>query len=116
MLVAEDEVAVRRVVASGLRRAGFRVLEASDGAEAVACLEGRGKEIAAAVLDLSMPRLDGLACLTALHRLRPDLPALLVSGRFPPSLDAPPPGAELLDKPFEPAALAARIRALLDRA
>jgi signal transduction histidine kinase/CheY-like chemotaxis protein len=115
VLVAEDEAVVRRVVASVLRRAGYRVIEAADGAEAVASVAERGSEIALAVLDLTMPRLDGLAALAAMRDQRPGLRALLVSGRFPASLAAPPPDAELLAKPFEPAELAARVRALLDR-
>jgi signal transduction histidine kinase/CheY-like chemotaxis protein len=115
VLIAEDEGAVRRVVAAVLRRAGYRVIEAADGAEAIAWLERRGAEIALAVLDLTMPRVDGLAALAAMRELRPGLRALLVSGSFPPSLVAPPPDAELLAKPFEPAELAGRVRALLDR-
>src|SRR4029453_5124127 len=54
VLLAEGGAARRRVVAAGLRRAGYRVLEAADGAEAVARFEERGKEIDVAVLDLSM--------------------------------------------------------------
>jgi signal transduction histidine kinase len=115
LLVAEDEAAVRRVACGALRRAGYRVIEAVDGAEALDQLRARGAEIDLAVLDLSMPRLDGLAALREMRRLRPDLRVLLVSGRFPTELGSPPEDAEVLAKPFEPAELAARVRALLDR-
>jgi DNA-binding response OmpR family regulator len=105
---------VRRVAAGALRRAGYRVLEAADGAEALEQLRRHGARIHLAVLDLSMPRMDGLTALGAMRELHPELRALLVSGRFPSEL-GPPPGVDLLAKPFEPAKLAARVRALLDR-
>jgi len=114
VLLAEDEPAVRRVAASALERAGYRVIEAADGAEAIERMEAGGGEIRLAILDLAMPGLDGLATLDALRRRQPALRALLMSGRFPPELAAPA-GAELLAKPFEPGELTARVRALLDR-
>ena len=114
VLLAEDEPAVRRVAAGALRRAGYRVLEAADGAEALEHLRAHGARIALAVLDLSMPRMDGLSALGAMRELHPELRALLVSGRFPSELGSPP-GVDLLAKPFEPAKLAARVRALLER-
>ena len=114
VLLAEDEPAVRRVAAGALRRAGYRVLEAADGEEALAHLRAHGEGIDVAVLDLSMPRMDGLSALGAMRELHPGLRALLVSGRFPVDL-GPPPGVDLLAKPFEPAKLAARVRALLER-
>jgi PAS domain S-box-containing protein len=116
LLVAEDEPAVRRVALGALRRAGYRVLEARDGSEALEKLHQHGGEIRLAVLDLAMPRLDGLRALDAMRRQQPALRVLLVSGRFPPELSVPPPHVELLAKPFEPAELTARVRALLDRA
>ena len=105
---------MRRVAASALERAGYRVVEAADGAEALEQLEARGREIQLAILDLAMPRLDGLATLDGLRKRQPGLPALLMSGRFPAEL-AVPAGVELLAKPFEPGELTARVRALLDR-
>jgi two-component system, cell cycle sensor histidine kinase and response regulator CckA len=115
VLVAEDEPAVRRVACGALRRAGFAVLEATDGAEALERLRERGSEVRLAVLDLSMPRVDGLTALADMRRVLPGLRILLVSGRFPAELTSPPPGVELLPKPFEPRTLAARVRTLLDR-
>ena len=115
LLVAEDEPAVRRVALGALRRAGYRVIEAADGAEALEQLRLHGDEVRLAVLDLAMPRLDGLRALDAMRRQQPALRALLVSGRFPADLATPPSHVELLAKPFEPAELTARVRALLDR-
>ena len=115
VLVAEDEPAVRRVACAALRRAGYAVLEAADGAEALELLRERGSDVRLAVLDLSMPRVDGLTALADIRVAQPGLRVLLVSGRFPPELTSPPPGVELLAKPFEPRILAGRVRALLDR-
>jgi DNA-binding response OmpR family regulator len=91
------------------------VLEATDGAEALDLLRERGGDVRLAVLDLSMPRVDGLTALADMRVARPGLRVLLVSGRFPAELTTPPPGVELLAKPFEPRVLAGRVRALLDR-
>jgi CheY-like chemotaxis protein len=115
VLVAEDEPAVRRVACAALRKAGYAVLEATDGAEALDLLRERGGDVRLAVLDLSMPRVDGLTALADMRVARPGLRVLLVSGRFPAELTSAPPGVELLAKPFEPQVLAARVRALLDR-
>jgi PAS domain S-box-containing protein len=113
VLLAEDEPAVRRVAAGALRRAGYRVLEAADGAEAVARARGGPGPLNLAILDLAMPRLDGLRTLEALRGQQPGLPVLLISGHFPAELAAPA-GVQLLAKPFEPEELTARVRALLD--
>ena len=87
----------------------------SDGAEALDQLRAHGDEMRLAVLDLSMPRLDGL------RRPRRHARAAARAARaarerpLPAELATPPPDVELLAKPFEPAELAARVRALLDR-
>ncbi|HEY8492548.1 MAG TPA: GAF domain-containing protein, partial [Myxococcota bacterium] len=63
VLLAEDEPAVRRLARLALERAGFRVAEAEDGDAAVALFERLHAEVALAVVDLSMPRRDGIAAL-----------------------------------------------------
>ncbi len=111
ILLAEDEAVVRRVARMALEREGYRVLEACDGAEAVELLRA-GEQVDLAVLDLSMPRLGGLAALAELRKLAPDLPAILTSGHFTEAGTAP--DVEFLPKPYRPDALAERVRGVLD--
>jgi CheY-like chemotaxis protein len=79
LLVADDDEDVRRLFATLLRAtAGVAsVLEAKDGAEAVDL--GRERQLDVAVLDLNMPRLDGVAAAVKLRALRPSLKIALYS-------------------------------------
>jgi signal transduction histidine kinase/CheY-like chemotaxis protein len=80
VLVADDEPMVREFAAAAFASFGFHVVEAMDGAEAVAQFKAQPEAIRLAFLDRSMPRLDGLQAFTALRALRPDLPIILSSG------------------------------------
>ncbi len=80
VLVADDEAAVRSVARSILERAGFRVMTAVDGREALTLYERHGREIRLVVLDMTMPHLDGEACFLALRELNPDAKVVLTSG------------------------------------
>lgn len=80
VLVVDDEAGVRHVARRMLTRAGFEVLEAAEGREALALFDRHPDEIALVLLDLSMPVLGGAACLQELRTRRPDLPVILTSG------------------------------------
>ena len=80
MLLVEDEEIVRELAASMLMRLGFSVLEAKDGDEAAEMFRQHRDEIRCVLLDLTMPRLDGWATLTALRHINPDIPVILSSG------------------------------------
>lgn len=74
ILVVDDSSSVRTVVGIALRGAGYEVLEASDGADALSRLEGR--KVHLILSDVNMPGMDGLALLKALkqhpqHRFTP---------------------------------------------
>lgn len=60
ILVAEDDVLMLFIVAGMLRKNGYTVLEARDGAEARAIMRERRNEIAAVLSDMHMPNIDGL--------------------------------------------------------
>lgn len=79
ILVVDDDPTMRLVFGRSLAAAGFDVVEAADGLEALE-LYKRHQGIAVVVLDLVMPRLDGYGTFRELRRLDPRLPVLVVSG------------------------------------
>ena len=118
ILVVDDDAATRELVAIGLLRSGFEVLEAASGEAALGLIESEA--IGLVVLDLSMPGMSGIDVVRAL-RERPQtaaLPIILLTGKgddyaLVPSLGA---GADdYLKKPVRLDELVARIRAHLRR-
>ena len=80
VLVVDDEVGVRKVVSSMLERAGYSVLTASDGQEAVDVFRRQADSIDCVLLDLSMPKLDGEEAFREMQQIRADVPVILSSG------------------------------------
>jgi CheY-like chemotaxis protein len=102
ILVVDDEEAVLDVVCRFLEIAGHRVIGATSGPDALEQLR-RVRDIDMVILDLMMPREDGLATLQRLRQLRPRVPVLLCSGlpQAQPLPDDVTRGASLLRKPFK---------------
>ncbi|MCC3770006.1 response regulator transcription factor [Streptomyces sp. UNOC14_S4] len=117
VLVVEDDPGVRSTLEQLLRFEGYRVLTAADGRQALEILEQRRPDVA--VVDVVMPRLDGLSLCRMLRRRGDRLPVLVLTARHQvgdrvAGLDA---GADdYLVKPFATEELLARLRALLRRA
>jgi PAS domain S-box-containing protein len=80
VLLAEDEVTVRRLAVRVLRRAGYTVLEAGDGEEALRVAQVHAGPIHLLVTDVVMPRLGGRALASRLREARADVPVLYISG------------------------------------
>ena len=80
VLVVEDEKMVRKVAVAMLTRMGFTVLAAKDGMEAVNLFRQHTEKIRSVLCDLSMPRMNGWATLTALRQIKPGIPVVLASG------------------------------------
>jgi two-component system, cell cycle sensor histidine kinase and response regulator CckA len=80
VLVVDDEPMVRAVTRRSLERVGYRVITASDGAEAVERFRERGADVTAVVLDMAMPVMGGAECFRRLRALAPDVPVLIASG------------------------------------
>jgi CheY-like chemotaxis protein len=111
VLVVDDESVVRRYARVVLEGMGFRVLEASDGREALETFAAAARDVRLVVLDLTMPRMDGWEVLARLRDVRPDVPVLLASGYDEPDVPARWPGLrapEFLHKPFRPEELRER--------
>jgi signal transduction histidine kinase len=79
VLLVDDETAVRAVLAEGLADCGFDVVEAENGAAALARLDAGGR-FDLLITDLTMPRMDGLTLILEARVRVPALPALLVTG------------------------------------
>ncbi len=80
VLLAEDEKQVRIICRNMLRKIGFKVLSAKDGAEAVKLFRQYQNDIACVLCDLYMPQLNGWETLRAIREIRPDTPFILASG------------------------------------
>ena len=80
ILVVDDEEVVRTMAAKVLERQGYQVLLAAGGAEAIDVCKRHAGEIAAVVLDLSMPGMSGEEVLPELRKVRPAAKYLISSG------------------------------------
>jgi DNA-binding NtrC family response regulator len=80
VLFVDDEEAVRRLGARALRSAGFEVLLAADGVEAVECFKANYQRIGVVVMDMTMPRMSGGAAAEIMHGLCPEVPLILSTG------------------------------------
>jgi DNA-binding response OmpR family regulator len=115
MLFVEDDPVIRRATADYLGRNGFDVVTAEDGDAGL--LAWRSSEPVLALLDIMLPGMDGVSLCRAI-RAESQIPEILMSARSDPidvvmGLEA---GADdYVTKPFEPAVLAARLRAALRR-
>jgi two-component system, OmpR family, response regulator MprA len=118
ILVVDDDAAVRESLRRALQLEGYEVELAADGAEALDRLKLDGAAPDALVLDVSMPRLDGLEVCRRLRRGGSAVPVLMLTARDEVAdrvagLDA---GADdYVVKPFALEELLARLRALLRR-
>jgi CheY-like chemotaxis protein len=117
VLVLEDDPLVRNVTVRALRSAGYQVLVAGDGEEALAVAEGQPGPLDLVVADVIMPGRSGPEVVSALRRQRPGLRALYVSG-YPQDAIAQRGvlelGVEFLPKPFTSASLLERVRVLIE--
>jgi CheY-like chemotaxis protein len=116
VLVAEDEPGVRKIVGRILEHAGYRVVAAANGNEAVELLEQHKDEVTIMMLDAIMPGLGGEDVYRRVQELRPDLPVLLSSGysrsSWPPDL-LERDRVAVLTKPYDPANLLVVLEGLL---
>src|SRR5438270_1324424 len=116
ILVVEDDKKIASFVVKGLKQSGFAVDHSSDGEDALA----RAQTIAydAAVVDLMLPKLDGLSLIQQLRATKVHIPVLILSAKA--SVDdrvrgLQAGGDDYLTKPFAFSELLARIQALIRR-
>lgn len=116
ILLVDDEPAVQRIATLILKREGYDVLVASDGVEALQQYRERSGEIALVILDVTMPRMSGLACYEELVRINPEIKVILCSGYHLQDLGSRlrlHPGVRFLQKPYRIEELLQAVRSLL---
>ncbi|MEW6545107.1 MAG: PAS domain S-box protein [Nitrospirota bacterium] len=118
VLLVEDEDAVRELLGEALKSAGYRVLEARHGDEALAISARHEAPIHLLLTDVVMPGMSGRELAHRLTPQRPDMKVLYMSGYTSDAIarhGVLEPGIALIQKPFTPAALTAKIREVLNR-
>jgi PAS domain S-box-containing protein len=117
LLLVEDEETVRRMATRALRRAGYRVLQAADGEEALAVSGAHAGPIHVLMTDVVMPRMGGRDLAVQLRRERPETRVLFISGYSEAAVAGNgvlEPGTWFLGKPFTPDLLLARLGQVLN--
>jgi signal transduction histidine kinase len=105
ILVVEDDASVRELAGRFLETAGYRVLAAKDGVEALQFATERGSEIGALLTDIVMPRMRGTELSARLSTLIPDLKVIFMSGYLEQMEGHKPADSFFLEKPFTREAL-----------
>jgi CheY-like chemotaxis protein len=122
ILLVDDDRAIRATVDLLLTRAGHHVVAAADGREGIAKIEAGSFDLL--IVDIFMPGMDGLETIQQVHRRRPQLPVLVISGLIFRSASSPPPdflsmatklgAVQSLRKPFRPSELMAAVDVCLN--
>ncbi len=114
VLIADDEERMRKLVGDFLKKAGYRIIEAENGKQALQRYQE--EQIDLVILDVMMPILDGWTVCREIRKSSPRLPVIMLTARgeesdqlFGFNLGAD----EYVTKPFSPSILVARVQALL---
>jgi PAS domain S-box-containing protein len=117
VLVVEDEDAVRRIVKIALESAGYRVIEARNGPEALEAARTHSGEIQLVVTDVVMPKMSGRELVERIVKDHPGVRILYISGYMDDAVmrhGIVESGVAFLQKPFTPLALARKVREVFD--
>jgi two-component system chemotaxis response regulator CheY len=117
--VVDDEPTLRRLLARVLEGAGFLVLEAENGRDALQRAGTSPGYLSLVVTDISMPVMSGLEFVTEFRLLHPSTPVLFISGKAPQDWGLAGNAlafGDLLKKPFSPDVLLATVSRMLSQA
>ena len=117
VMIVDDEEPVRSFARRALERAGYRVLDAADGAKAMGLYQAHPGEIGAVVLDLTMPGMDGRQVLEQLRAIDPRVRIILSSGfsEHDLAVRGEAAGDLFLQKPYMLGELLDSVRAVMGR-
>ena len=117
ILVVDDDVNIREVIKEYLRVNNYEVYQATNGIEALQILEDNKNKINLVILDVMMPKMDGITCLSKIRSVS-NIPVIILSAKtqeedkligFENGTD------DYIVKPFSPKELVARVKAILNR-
>jgi PAS domain S-box-containing protein len=117
ILLVEDEDVVRRLARQILEQAGYKVIEASRGEEAIRLGTEAGNSIDLLLTDVVMPQMSGKEVASSLAGACPDTRVLFMSGYTDEAIvqhGVLDPNVEFIQKPFTPLALSRKVRSVLD--
>jgi two-component system cell cycle sensor histidine kinase/response regulator CckA len=117
ILVVEDDDSVRTLIRSVLKRAGYEVLEARNGGEALVLCESHVSAIDLVLTDVVMPQMSGRELANRLTATRPEIRLLFMSGYTDAAIveqGTIDPRTPFLQKPFTPVVLGRKVRQILD--
>ncbi len=118
ILIAEDDTLVRDLSRRILEKAGYHVIEALDGADALKVFKEKNKDIQLLLLDVIMPKKNGRECYDEMKKINPDIKVIFMSGYTADIIHKKgiiEEGIELLLKPISPNELLRKVREVLDR-
>lgn len=114
IVLVEDDVLIRLLVADLLVEAGFAVITASDADEALAALRKQADRVGLLFTDISMPGpMTGLDLAYYVHEHWPGIPLLIASGQHAPTATELPAGSRFLRKPYLVAQAIAHAREMI---
>lgn len=116
IVIVEDEPAIREAVVAVLRATGYEPIEAADGEAGLAASRRTGVDLV--LLDLALPKLDGMEVLRRLRKTHPTLPVIILTARGAEDdrVQGLTGGADdYIVKPFSVRELSARVKAVLRR-
>jgi CheY-like chemotaxis protein len=116
ILLVEDDDQVRRFIQTLLNGDGYRILQASTGAEGLRVGQGAGRTLDLLLSDMLLPELSGFDLAMKLREDHPALKVILMTGYVEGEIvqrSVSELGAKFLDKPFQPAALRKLVRETL---
>lgn len=117
IIIADDELRIRKLVSDFLRQAGYNVIEAENGDEAYALFEKNRDNLSLIILDIMMPGLNGWE-VTKKIRESSNLPVIILTARseeFDELMGYESGADDYVTKPFSPSVLVKRVEALLRR-
>ncbi|HKI73800.1 MAG TPA: response regulator, partial [Pseudomonadales bacterium] len=118
ILLVEDNLQVRDLARLILTGAGYRVIEARDGVEAIRIFQQERDAIALVIMDVVMPRMGGKEVMTRLRQTDPAISILFTSGYSSGGIHTNfilEEGLDFIQKPYDSSTLRARVRYVLDR-
>jgi PAS domain S-box-containing protein len=118
ILVAEDSAALRNLIAFVLTEAGYKVITAEDGEDALTKFMDNSDRIQLALLDVIMPKKNGKEVYDAIKKIKGSIKVLFLSGYSEEIIhqrDIIKEGIEIIPKPIKPGVLLCKIREELDR-